>query len=55
MVALPPALTLLWMVMIGTLTGLFGLILAAPMLAALVVIVSELYVKDFLEQKRRMP
>ena len=51
MVALPPALTLLWMVIMGTLTGLFGLILAAPILAALLVITGELYVKDFLEKK----
>ena len=53
LVALPPALTLLWMVIIGTLTGILGLILAAPILAALIVIISELYVKDFLENKNQ--
>jgi len=54
MVALPPALTLLWMVIIGTLTGILGLILAAPILAALIVIISELYVKDFLERGNKI-
>lgn len=50
MVALPPALTLLWMVIMGTLTGILGLVLAAPILAALIVIINELYVEDFLER-----
>lgn len=51
MVALPPALTLMWMVLMGTLTGILGLILAAPLLAALIVLIKELYVKDELENQ----
>lgn len=51
LVDLPPALTLFWMVLLGLLTGLLGLILATPILAALVVIVGELYVKDYLEKQ----
>lgn len=49
MVQLPPALTLFWMVLLGVLTGILGLILATPILAALMVLVEELYVKDYLE------
>ncbi len=50
MVHLPPALTLFWMVLLGLVTGILGLIMAAPILAALIVIVGELYVKDHLEK-----
>ncbi|NJW54208.1 AI-2E family transporter [Salinimicrobium oceani] len=53
MVRLPPALTLFWMVLLGVLTGVLGLILATPILAALIVIIAELYVKDFLEGSSR--
>ena len=49
MVHLPPALTLFWMVLLGLLTGILGLIVATPILAALMVIINELYVKDHLE------
>ncbi|MCC8358607.1 AI-2E family transporter [Salinimicrobium sediminilitoris] len=49
MVHLPPALTLFWMVLLGVLTGILGLIMATPILAALIVIIQELYVKDYLE------
>ena len=49
MVHLPPALTLFWMVLLGILTGILGLILATPILVAIIVIVNELYVKDNLE------
>jgi predicted PurR-regulated permease PerM len=49
MVHLPPALTLFWLVLLGIITGILGLILATPILAALIVIISELYVKDHLE------
>lgn len=51
MVSLPPALILFWMVLMGMLTGILGLILATPILAALIVIISELYVKDYLEKQ----
>lgn len=49
MVQLPPALTLFWMVLLGVLTGILGLIMATPILAALIVIINEFYVKDYLE------
>lgn len=52
MVQLPPALTLFWMVLLGLLTGILGLIMATPILAALVVIIKELYVKDYLEAEK---
>lgn len=50
MVQLPPALTLFWMVLLGILTGILGLIMATPILVALIVIIEELYVKDYLEE-----
>tara|TARA_R100000935_G_scaffold44623_1_gene67494 strand:- start:177 stop:1220 length:1044 start_codon:yes stop_codon:yes gene_type:complete len=53
MVHLPPALTLFWMVLLGVLTGILGLILATPILAALIVIIKELYVKDYLEANKK--
>lgn len=53
MVHLPPALTLFWMVLLGLLTGILGLIMATPILAALIVVVGELYVKDHLESGPR--
>lgn len=49
MIALPAALSLFWMVIWGVLAGVFGLILATPILAAVIVIVGELYVKDYVE------
>ena len=55
MVHLPPALTLFWMVLLGLLTGILGLILAAPILASLMVVVEELYVKDHLEKGSQLP
>lgn len=51
MVALPPALTITWMVFCGITAGIFGLILATPILASVIVIISELYVKDQLENR----
>jgi predicted PurR-regulated permease PerM len=50
-VSLPPALTLVWMLFIGIITGFFGLIIATPILAMLLVIVKEVYVKDYLERE----
>lgn len=49
-VSLPPALTLIWMVFCGLLAGVLGLILATPILTAVIIIVRELYVKGFLEK-----
>jgi predicted PurR-regulated permease PerM len=47
-VELPPALTVLSMTILATLFGLFGLIVATPVVAALMVIIREIYVGDVL-------
>ncbi|MBB6610795.1 AI-2E family transporter [Pontibacter sp. Tf4] len=49
-VALPPALLLFFQVLLGLLQGGLGLLLAAPILAVLMVLVKELYIKDVLEK-----
>lgn len=48
MVSLPPALLLLAQVLMGVLMGVAGLALAAPLVAALLVLVRRLYVEDIL-------
>ncbi|OKL40285.1 AI-2E family transporter [Pontibacter flavimaris] len=48
-VAMPPALLLFFQVLLGILQGALGLLLAAPILAVLLVVVNEFYVKDVLE------
>lgn len=48
-VDLPPALLLFFQVLLGILQGGLGLLLAAPILAVLLVWISEFYVKDVLE------
>ncbi len=48
-VDLPPALLLFFQVLLGLVQGGLGLLLAAPILAVLMVVVKELYVKDVLE------
>ncbi|CAM3807431.1 AI-2E family transporter [Pontibacter korlensis] len=48
-VDLPPALLLFFQVLLGILQGGLGLLLAAPILAVLMVVVNELYVKGLLE------
>lgn len=45
---LPPALTILSMTVLGTLSGPVGVILGAPVAAALLVLVREAYVRDVL-------
>lgn len=45
MVKLPPALTLLFQTLMGTLFGFLGLVLAVPILATTKVLVEELYVE----------
>lgn len=63
MIALPPALTLFWLVLLGLSAGILGLFLAAPLLSIVLILVREIYVKDHLEgnvkprrwQKRRRP
>jgi predicted PurR-regulated permease PerM len=51
MVRLPPALLILSMTFIGSLFGPMGVVLATPMAAAGLVLVSELYVVDVLEDE----
>ena len=51
-VSLPPALLLFGQVLLGVLVGLAGVLFASPLIAVLLVIVQELYVKDRLEKKR---
>jgi predicted PurR-regulated permease PerM len=46
MINIPPALTLLIQLVMGTLSGLMGIILAVPLLAILIIVVNELYVKN---------
>ena len=47
-VAVPPAVTLLAQVLLGASAGLYGLLLASPLVAAGLVIVRLLYVEDIL-------
>jgi predicted PurR-regulated permease PerM len=46
MINLPPALLIISQLMMGTLSGALGIILATPMLAIVMVLVEELYAKD---------
>ncbi len=48
-VNLPPALLLFFQVLLGILQGALGLLMAAPILAVVIVVINELYVKDVLE------
>ena len=45
-VRLPPALTILWQVLLGVLFGVLGIMLASPLLAVLLVTVKTLYLKQ---------
>ena len=47
-VALPPALTIVAQVMLGTLLGALGLVLASPLMAATLVVVQMLYIEEAL-------
>ncbi|WP_461151061.1 AI-2E family transporter [Spirosoma pulveris] len=49
-VSLPPALLLFGQVLLGILVGLAGVLFASPLIAVLLVIIQELYVKDRLEK-----
>lgn len=48
-ISVPPALLLFGQVLLGFLVGLIGVLFASPLIAVLVVIIEELYVKDRLE------
>lgn len=50
-VDLPPALLLFFQVLFGILMGALGLLMAAPILAVLMVLINEFYIKDVLEAK----
>jgi len=45
MIRLPPALTLISQLIMATLSGALGIILAVPLLAIIIILVDELYVK----------
>ncbi len=45
MINMPPALTLISQLIMGTLSGALGIILAVPLLAMLIILIDELYVK----------
>jgi predicted PurR-regulated permease PerM len=45
MINLPPALTIISQVVMGTLSGVLGIILAVPLLSIVIILVDELYVK----------
>lgn len=49
MVNLPPAVTLLSMVVLGELYGFLGILVATPLTAAVIVMVREIYVRDVLK------
>ena len=53
-VEMPPALTILSQVLLGMLLGPIGVVLAAPLTAAAIVVVKMLYVDDPLEPGRRL-
>lgn len=47
-VNLPPALTVLSMVFLGELYGFFGVLIATPLTATIIVMVQEIYIQDIL-------
>ncbi|WP_338874675.1 AI-2E family transporter [Spirosoma sp. SC4-14] len=51
-VSVPPALLLFGQVLLGFLVGLVGVLFASPIIAVLLIIVDELYVKDRLEHTK---
>jgi predicted PurR-regulated permease PerM len=51
-VDLPPAMTLISLVAMGTLFGFLGLLLATPLAAVLLVLVRRVYVEGILERRR---
>lgn len=54
-VELPPALTIVFQLVLGTLIGGLGLVLATPLLAVLVVLVRMIYLEDILGDRKRRP
>ena len=54
-VNLPPALTIIALVLVGVLFGVLGLIVAAPLLVTVMVMVKMLYVEDTLGDRLHVP
>ena len=54
-VHLPPALTLSAQVVLGFLAGFIGLLLATPLVAAMLVLVRMIYVEDILGDRKSEP
>ena len=54
-ISLAPALTIVSQLILGVLAGVTGLALAAPLTAASLVLVREMYVKDVLEKADEIP
>ena len=52
-VHLPPALTVFSMAILGTIYGVFGVVIATPVTAAVMVLVREIYVSDVLGDDQR--
>lgn len=50
LVSTPPAVLLFAQVLLGILVGMSGVLLASPLVAVLVVLINELYIRDFLER-----
>ena len=50
-VAISPVITLASLILLGILAGGLGVIMATPLVAALQVIIRELYIKDYLEKE----
>lgn len=53
-VELPPALTVVFQIALGGMTGGLGLILATPLLAMIVVLVKKVYIEDILGDKPQL-
>lgn len=53
-VELPPALTVVFQIVLGGMTGGLGLILATPLLAMFVVLVKKVYIEDILGDKTEL-
>ncbi|QMU27100.1 AI-2E family transporter [Adhaeribacter radiodurans] len=51
LVSMPPALLLFGQVLLGILVGITGILLASPIIAVLLVLIKELYIKDYLEKR----
>ena len=54
-VSLPPAVTIFAVVAFGTLFGLIGVLLAAPLTVLLFVLVTKLWVEGYLHERVRLP